>query len=67
MKNNPKSDLTAYLLLALVSIVWGGTFIAGRVISAEIDDLLLATLRFVIATICLLFILFLTKFNLAFF
>ena len=67
MKNNPKSDLTAYLLLALVSIVWGGTFIAGRVISAEIDGLLLATLRFVIGTICLLFILFLTKFNLTFF
>lgn len=35
MKNNPKSDLTAYLLLALASIVWGGTFIAGRVISPE--------------------------------
>ncbi|MEQ5159530.1 EamA family transporter [Proteus terrae] len=67
MKNNPKSDLTAYLLLALVSIVWGGAFIAGRVISPEIDGLLLATLRFVIGTICLLFILFLTKFNLTFF
>lgn len=61
MKNNLKNDLTAYLLLALVSIVWGGTFIAGRVISPEIDGLLLATLRFVIATLCLLFILFLTK------
>ncbi|WP_269205431.1 EamA family transporter [Proteus terrae] len=41
----------------------GGIFIAGRVILPEIDGLLLATLRFVIASICLLFILFLTKFN----
>jgi drug/metabolite transporter (DMT)-like permease len=38
-----------YLKLVLVTLLWGGTFIAGRLVSAEVPPMLAATLRFLVA------------------
>lgn len=42
-----------YIKLSLVSMIWGGTFVAGRYISNEIPALLAASLRFIIASLSL--------------
>jgi len=55
------STQVIYLKLSLVSVIWGGTFVAGRYISNEIPALLAASLRFVIASLSLSF--FLIFFN----
>lgn len=47
--------------MVLVSVIWGGTFIAGRVIQPEISPLLSATLRFLFASISLILVLFLGR------
>lgn len=44
--------------MVFVSIIWGGTFIAGRVIQPEIPPLLSATLRFLFASLSLILVLF---------
>jgi len=44
--------------MVLVSVIWGGTFIAGRVIQPEISPLLSATLRFLFASLSLILVLF---------
>ncbi|SJN56201.1 putative amino-acid metabolite efflux pump [Vibrio ruber DSM 16370] len=49
-----------YLKLALVSIIWGGTFVAGRAIHPDIPPLLSATLRFLLAGATLVLVLILT-------
>ncbi len=46
---------TIYLKLIAVPILWGGTFIAGRVASAELPPLGSGFLRFVFASLTLLF------------
>lgn len=43
-----------YLQLALVSVIWGGTFIAGRLLAGSVPPLLAASLRFGIASLTLL-------------
>ncbi|WP_199181203.1 DMT family transporter [Chromobacterium alticapitis] len=43
-----------YLQLALVSAIWGGTFIAGRMLAGGLPPLLAASLRFSIASLTLL-------------
>ena len=43
-----------YLQLALVSVIWGGTFIAGRLLAGSMPPLLAASLRFTIASLALL-------------
>ncbi|WP_416773227.1 DMT family transporter [Pseudomonas sp. RHF3.3-3] len=43
-----------YLKLAGVSMIWGGTFVAGRFLSADIAPWLLASLRFLLASLILL-------------
>lgn len=43
-----------YLKLVTVTLLWGGTFIAGRIVSAEVPPMLAATLRFVVAGVLLL-------------
>ncbi len=50
-----------YLQLVLVSIIWGGTFIAGRFLSGSIPPLLAASLRFIIASVTLLSFLALSR------
>ena len=42
-----------YAKLALVAIVWGGSFIAGRIVSAEMDATSAALWRYVIAAVTL--------------
>ncbi|MDW6002527.1 DMT family transporter [Vibrio mangrovi] len=53
-------NLGTYLKLALVSVIWGGTFVAGRAINPEIPPLVSATLRFLLAGGTLALVLILT-------
>ncbi|WP_339373212.1 DMT family transporter [Xenorhabdus nematophila] len=55
------NDYMSYMKLTIVSIIWGGTFIAGRFISFDIGALLLASLRFIFAAVVLVLILFFSK------
>lgn len=50
----PTSDRLTYLKLAAVTMIWGGTFVAGRYLAAGPDPLLAATVRFVLASVALL-------------
>ncbi|WP_330213930.1 DMT family transporter [Pseudomonas sp. Z18(2022)] len=50
----PTSDRLTYLKLAAVTMIWGGTFVAGRYLAAGLDPLLAATVRFVLASLALL-------------
>lgn len=50
----PSTDCLTYLKLAAVSMIWGGTFVAGRYLSGAIDPLLAASLRFLLASVALL-------------
>ncbi|NWB11299.1 EamA family transporter [Pseudomonas sp. D5002] len=51
---NPSPDRLTYLKLAAVTMIWGGTFVAGRYLAAGLDPLLAATMRFVLASLALL-------------
>jgi drug/metabolite transporter (DMT)-like permease len=42
-----------YLKLLLTALFWGGTFIAGRILAAELGPFSAAFLRFAVATLCL--------------
>ncbi|MGH8375146.1 MAG: DMT family transporter [Pseudomonas sp.] len=48
------SDLPVYLKLAAVTMVWGGTFVAGRYLAGSLNPLLAASLRFLLASVALL-------------
>lgn len=48
------SDRITYIKLATVTMIWGGTFVAGRFLSGALDPLLAASLRFVLASLALL-------------
>ncbi|ENU91561.1 hypothetical protein F971_02653 [Acinetobacter vivianii] len=48
---------TVYFKLICVALMWGGTFIAGRILAAEVSPALSALLRFSIAAILLLILL----------
>lgn len=48
------SDLPVYLKLAAVTMVWGGTFVAGRYLADSLNPLLAASLRFLLASVALL-------------
>ena len=37
-------DRSTYLKLTAVTVIWGGTFVAGRYLAADLDPLLAATL-----------------------
>jgi drug/metabolite transporter (DMT)-like permease len=50
----PTSDRLTYLKLAAVTMIWGGTFVAGRYLAAGLDPLLAATVRFLLASVALL-------------
>jgi|GEM_PF-4036691 len=57
----PVPDLTTYLTLALVSAIWGGTFVAGRAMSGELPPMFMASVRFILATAALASILAISK------
>ncbi|NWF09493.1 EamA family transporter [Pseudomonas salomonii] len=50
----PLSDRLTYLKLAAVTMIWGGTFVAGRYLANQVDPLLAASLRFILASLALL-------------
>lgn len=54
-----------YLQLVLVSVIWGGTFIAGRILAGSTSPLWIASFRFLIASIVLLLALVVTRTRLA--
>ncbi|WP_297573636.1 DMT family transporter [uncultured Deefgea sp.] len=47
-------NYATYAKLALVSLIWGGTFVAGRYLSADVPPLLSACLRFLLASMTLI-------------
>lgn len=47
-------DPWAYVKLVLVTLFWGGTFVAGRMIAQDMPHMTIAFLRFLIATVILL-------------
>jgi drug/metabolite transporter (DMT)-like permease len=49
-----KSLLSTYIKLVCVALFWGGTFIAGRIVSQEIPHMIAATGRFLVACVLLL-------------
>lgn len=49
-------DPLAYVKLVLVTLFWGGTFVAGRMIAQEMPHMIIALLRFLIASVILLVI-----------
>jgi len=55
------SHYCTYLKLALVSMIWGGTFVAGRALASGIDPLLLGSQRFILASVVLIIILLVSK------
>ena len=50
-----------YLLLTLTAVFWGGTFVAGRQLAPLLDPVASAFLRFAMATVLLLFWLYLSQ------
>jgi drug/metabolite transporter (DMT)-like permease len=48
-----RQDLPIYLQLLGVALVWGGTFVAGRVVAAEVPPFLAAFGRFAVASVAL--------------
>jgi drug/metabolite transporter (DMT)-like permease len=48
------SGLTVYLTLAAVTMIWGGTFVAGRYLAGGLSPLFAASLRFLLASAALL-------------
>ncbi|WP_340621810.1 DMT family transporter [Xenorhabdus siamensis] len=55
------NDYSSYIKLIIVSVIWGGTFIAGRFISSDTNSLLLATVRFILAAFVLIIIIAFSK------
>ena len=51
---NESSDRLTYVKLAAVTMIWGGTFVAGRYLAGGVDPLLAASLRFILASLALL-------------
>ncbi|MDR2310297.1 MAG: DMT family transporter [Brucellaceae bacterium] len=49
-----------YAMLVLVSVIWGGTFVAGRFLAGEMPPPLIAALRFLLASITLAIYLLIT-------
>ncbi|MFO2464299.1 DMT family transporter [Pseudomonas sp. 15FMM2] len=46
-------ERTTYFKLAAVTMIWGGTFVAGRFLAADLDPLVIASLRFGLASLAL--------------
>jgi len=52
---------TTYAALIVVSMVWGGTFVAGRFLASDMSPVLLASIRFVLASAVLLMFLLMAR------
>ncbi|WP_170331992.1 DMT family transporter [Ruegeria arenilitoris] len=50
-----------YVRLTMVAFLWGGTFVAGRIVSGEMSPLVAAMVRFGLATLVLLFLVWKTE------
>ncbi|MGY2189873.1 putative amino-acid metabolite efflux pump [compost metagenome] len=59
------SDVPVYLKLAAVTMIWGGTFVAGRFLADSLSPFFAASLRFLLASAALLLFLLLTRVPLA--
>jgi drug/metabolite transporter (DMT)-like permease len=59
------SDIPVYLKLATVTMIWGGTFVAGRFLADTLSPLLAASLRFLLASLALLLFMALARIPLA--
>jgi len=55
------SDVPVYLTLAAVTMIWGGTFVAGRFLADSLTPLFAASLRFLLASMALLLFLLLAR------
>lgn len=55
------SDRPVYLKLATVTMIWGGTFVAGRFLADSLSPLFAASLRFLLASAALLLFLLLAR------
>jgi len=47
--------MIVYLKLVLTAVFWGGTFVAGRIVARELGPFSAAFLRFLTASVCLIF------------
>ena len=54
METMKQAPLSVYVKLVCVAIFWGGTFIAGRIVSTEIPHMIAAAGRFLVACVFLL-------------
>ncbi len=59
------SDRLTYCKLAAVTMIWGGTFVAGRFLADQLDPLLAASLRFILASLALLLFMAVARVRLA--
>lgn len=59
------SDIAVYCKLAAVTMIWGGTFVAGRFLADSLHPLFAASLRFLLASAALLLFLLLARVPLA--
>ncbi|MFJ2478674.1 DMT family transporter [Pseudomonas sp. NPDC087598] len=59
------SDMPVYLVLAVVTMIWGGTFVAGRFLAGGLSPVFAASLRFLLASAALLGFLWIMRIPLA--
>lgn len=59
------SDRPVYLTLAAVTMIWGGTFVAGRFLAGSLSPLFAASMRFLLASVALLGFLWIARIPLA--
>ncbi|MFL1527785.1 DMT family transporter [Pseudomonas sp. O230] len=55
------SNVAVYFKLAAVTMIWGGTFVAGRFLADSLSPLFAASLRFLLASVALLLFLLLAR------
>ncbi len=55
------SRFIVYVKLILTAIFWGGTFIAGRIVTQQVAPFSAAFIRFVMASVCLLVVIWQTE------
>ena len=60
-----RSDVAVYFKLAAVTMIWGGTFVAGRFLADSLSPLFAASLRFLLASGALLLFLLVARVPLA--
>lgn len=55
------SEIRVYLTLTVVTMIWGGTFVAGRFLAGSLSPMFAASLRFLLASAALLGFLWLAR------